>query len=370
MAWEPAQGNANDQEQMSPRQELVRQLITCGVEVKVVKVSSTERYGGLGFLKGLWLSFQLKNRGYDILVGDERCWKCILPLFFLLRKRSICLLWVDYPECWQIKKKLHKFFMVNVLSATIACARSVITLSRGTSARLLIDHLAWQLHTFDPPTGWLPLVGTRKRSLCSAGVNLVAILSLGASGSVQVILEALKLIRSPDVVLRLVMWIPDAYSSREKQEVQRWVNQSDYLTQHVVWVNVYGGVPPERRRERLAIEIAHADVLVFGARHAQDIQWVMEAYRQGTPVLIPEIGMLPRIARDKRGALVASSERKKGVADLLHRFIQDSELRQKLYQEARTQREILWAQPSSTGEKLYTLFCQFQNQERAVNLPD
>lgn len=272
---------------------------------------------------------QLTAADFDVVVGDELCFRELLPLFQAGQVPRRVLL-IHHLTAWEHPPGEQRVQVLELERAVMASADACVATSHVTADRLYAEQLALRVHVAEPGADRLPRPETAGQEPSGARLRLLFVGNLLRRKRVLELCEAFGNLSTLGVELVLVgaELEPDYVS-----EVRRCIDRHGVKER----VRFLGPLAAEEVAEQLAL----ADALVLPSALEGYGMVLSEALWASVPVIAARVGAAEQLVNRTSAGMLYEPDDDAALGATLTAFVADAELRYRLRRAAWRAAEVL-----------------------------
>lgn len=318
-------------------QMIVRGLRERGHSISIHSLNETRRVSSV-----LRTMRSISAQAPDVIVGDELCFRELLPLFSRFR-RTPRLLLVHHLFSWEVEGSANETSRLNKTRwigsterALLRASDRIVVTSRFSEARLKRDGLS--ATPILPGADRLPQIARERMPVSSNSIRLLFVGTYTPRKRLVELVDAFSRIQCPTATLEIVG------DAARDQEIAAIVRDRAARDPRIV----ERGILNDRD---LAFALSEASALVLPSSFEGYGMVITEALHAGTPVIAPKNGAIPEAAGEGDHVLFVDEGK---LLETLTRFCSDRALREKMIDAAESQREKLprWNDAILTFERV------------------
>ncbi len=272
-------------------------------------------------------------RDFDCLVGDELCFRELLPIFRDAELRLVRVLLIHHLTAWELVPGAERDATLELERAVMQLADARIATSFVTAERLQREGLAHSVHVAEPGADRLAQPMARAEP-GAAPLRLLFIGNLIPRKQVLELVQAFARLSDDRAELVLVGAEVDAAYAAELRRAAR-------LPEVAGRVYLLGALDSAG----VAAELERADALVLPSRLEGYGMVMSEALWAGVPVIAARVGAAMQLVQATGAGLLHDPDSSDGLFENLNNFTVKAGLRVRLRHAARQARAVLprWA---------------------------
>ncbi|RYZ02240.1 MAG: glycosyltransferase [Myxococcales bacterium] len=273
---------------------------------------------------------ELRGAGFDVVVGDELCFRELLPLFQRAEGGPRRVLLIHHLTAWEHPPGPERDAVLALERATVSAADVCVATSHVTADRLFAERIARHAAVAEPGADRMPRPDTGGQEPSSALLRLLFVGNILRRKRVLELCEAFASLTfaSAELVLVGSELEPD-YAA----EVRAYVSQTGLGRR----VRFLGPLPAEGVAEQLA----QADALVLPSALEGYGMVLSEALWASVPVIAARVGAAEQLVSRTGAGLLYEPDDRFALAATLSAFIGDGPLRARLRRSAWEAAEVL-----------------------------
>jgi glycosyltransferase involved in cell wall biosynthesis len=261
----------------------------------------------------------IAGEDYDVVVGDELCFRELAPLFRGAPAGLRRVLLIHHLTAWEHSPGPTQGELFQLEKAAIDAADAVIATSRVTADRLEHERLARGVLVAEPGADRFERPASAGQEPSTARLRLLFVGNIAPRKRVLELARAFAELSSEQAELVLVGAEP---SPGYAQEVRAVIARAQ-LTLRVHWL---GSLKAEGVAEQLSL----ADVLVLPSALEGYGMVLSEALWAGVPIIAARVGAAEALVSRTSAGLVYEPDDPGGLGATLAAFVADRELRNRL----------------------------------------
>lgn len=271
----------------------------------------------------------LSRDDFDVVVGDELCFRELLPLFQRASSPRRVLL-IHHLTAWEQPPGAERDALWALEKAVIDAADACVATSQVTADRLLAEGLARRVAVAEPGADRLPRSQTGGQEPSGSRLRLLFVGNILRRKRVLPLVEAFARLPGEHTELALVgAELEPDYAA----EVRSAISANDLGPR----VRFLGSLPAAGVTEQLAI----ADALVLPSALEGYGMVLSEALWAAVPVIAARVGAAEKLVAETGAGLLFEADEPSGLGAMLGAFVSDAGLRRRLRLAAWNAAEIL-----------------------------
>jgi glycosyltransferase involved in cell wall biosynthesis len=266
---------------------------------------------------------------YDVMVGDELCFRELGPLFRAAPAALRRVLLIHHLSAWEQVTEGRHVELLALEKAAIESADVCVATSQVTAERLRRAGLSDDVRVAEPGADRLPRVDGAARAPHDARVRLLFIGNVLPRKAVLELVRTFARVASPQVELVLVGAESDGAYAVEVRAAIREAGAG-----RVSWM---GSLDVMGVAEQLAL----ADALVLPSLLEGYGMVLGEALWAGVPIIASRVGAAEQLVRQTGAGILFDPQDRAGFAATLRAFLADGALRARLRRSALSSRDSL-----------------------------
>jgi glycosyltransferase involved in cell wall biosynthesis len=272
----------------------------------------------------------LARADYDVVVGDELCFRELGPLFRAAPAGLWRVLLIHHLSAWEHPPGNARSELLALEKAAIDAADACVATSSVTADRLHRDGLARNLRVAEPGADRLPRPRSVTREPHDARVRLLFIGNVLPRKRVLELIQAVAGLRSAQLELVLVGTEVDAHYAAEVRAAIR----EGGIARRVHWLGSLDALG-------LVEQLALADALVLPSALEGYGMVLSEALWAAVPIIAARVGAAEQLVGQTGAGLLFDPHDRAGLASALANFVEDAALRSRLRHSACSKRDAL-----------------------------
>jgi len=266
---------------------------------------------------------ELASTDYDVIVGDELCFRELGPLFRSARASSRCVLLIHHLTAWEHAAGTARTELLALEKAAIDAADVCIATSQVTAERLRQEQLAQGVWVAEPGADRFERPARARLESNSDRIRLLFVGNIQPRKRVRELALAFAELAHENAELVLV----GAQLSPEYAEEVRAVIARAQIASRVHWLGALS-------EAFVAEQLSQADVLVLPSLLEGYGMVLSEALWSGVPIIAARVGAAEELVQRTSAGLLYEPDDASGLSAALARFVTDRELRGALRQAA------------------------------------
>jgi glycosyltransferase involved in cell wall biosynthesis len=272
----------------------------------------------------------LARDDYDVVVGDELCFRELGPLFRSAPAGVRRVLLIHHLTAWEQPPGVRRDELLALEKAAIDAADACIATSRVTAARLAHERLTREVLVAEPGADRFERPASAGQKPDGALVRLLFVGNILPRKRVLELVAAFAELPSEHAELVLVgAELEPDYAERVRTSIAR-----AKVSDRVHWLGSLGAA-------RVAQQLALADALVLPSALEGYGMVLSEALWSGVPIIAARVGAAEELLNLSSAGLLYDPDDARGLGAALARFSADRELRAGLRQAAWLSAELL-----------------------------
>jgi glycosyltransferase involved in cell wall biosynthesis len=267
---------------------------------------------------------------FDAIVGDELCFRELLPLFQGAAAGPRRVLLVHHLTAWEHPPGPERDAVLALERAVVAAADECVATSHVTADRLYAEGIARKVRVAEPGADRMPRPDTGGQEPSSA---LIRLLFVGNILRRKRVLELCEAFGSMTCASAELVLVGAELEPEYAEEVRAAVAQAGVGHR----VRFLGPLPAER----VADQLAHADVLVLPSILEGYGMVLSEALWASVPVIAARVGAAAQLVAQTGAGLLYEPDDPFALGATLSAFVNDGALRARLRRSAWGAAELL-----------------------------